>query len=240
MKPLLYTLFTLALLLNGCSTTHQEVYVPTSALDGTWKSTNSNAIISFDKGVLSGNDGCNHFVTHYTTNNNTLSITGNMMSTMMACSNMESSNAFKNNLHNAKLFENNGTLLKLMSAQGTLLGEFKALSKTPTEGKYTIHHLNNNKQAIITLNIPIVMNLNEGKMSGNTGCNDYATTYTIKNDTIVIGFPATTRKMCSPEIMEQEQNFINALQKSVKLSRNSERWEFRDTTNALQFSMMQE
>jgi heat shock protein HslJ len=230
----------ITLLLTGCATSQHEAPVAKTSLDGNWKSTTSNAHIRFEKGKLSGNDGCNQFIGSYSSDGTRITVSENMMSTMMACPAMEKSAAFKTALLSAKIYENNASTLVLLGADGKTLLELQALSKIPLEGVYSLNYLNNGKQIIAQVKTPITMELsNDGKIDGSTGCNQYTTTYTIKENQITIGFPATTRMICSPELMEQEQQFINALQKSSKISRNGERWEVRDDTGVLQFSMIQ-
>lgn len=240
MKKELILSFAIALILAGCATSQHEAPVGKTSLDGSWKSTTSSATLRFEQGKLSGNDGCNQFMGSYTTNGKQLSISDKMMSTMMACPAMEKSAAFKTALTSAKLYENEGKKLQLIGADGKTLLEFQALSSVPEDGTYVIKNLNNGKQAVHTLKTPISMSLDKGKMLGNTGCNQYSTTYSLQESHITIGLPATTRKMCPPELMEQEQHFIAALQKSSQISRNGEKWEVRDATSALQFSMIQE
>ncbi len=236
-----YSLLTITLLLSGCVTSEHAMKVPKTSLDGDWKSTTSKATVRFEKGKISGNDGCNQFMGSYVTQENTLSISDKMMSTMMACPAMEKSAAFKSALTSAKIYENDGKKLLLIGVDGKPLLELQALSNTPQEGLYTIKYLNNGKQAVVSVKTPITMQLSsDGKMSGSTGCNLYTTSYTIKENQLTIGFPATTRKMCSPEQMEQEQQFLNALQKGSKISRNGEKWEIRDVAGALQFSLTKE
>ena len=241
MKTLFYSVLTTTLLLSGCAVSEHAVNVPKTSLDGDWKSTTSNATVRFEKGKISGNDGCNQFMGNYATQGNTLSVSDKMMSTMIACPGMEKSVAFKSALTSAKIYENNGTTLVLIGASGKTLLELKHLTSTPEEGLYTIHYINNGKQAVVSVQHPITMYLGaDGKMNGNGSCNQYTTSYTVKEKQITIGVPATTRKMCSPELMEQEQQFLNALQKSFNISRNGEKWEIRDSAGALQFSMTKE
>ncbi|MDD2828309.1 MAG: META domain-containing protein [Sulfuricurvum sp.] len=240
MKKQIFLAISLSLLFTGCVTSQHEAPVPQTSLDGSWKSTTSNAHIRFEKGKLSGNDGCNQFIGSYSSDGTRITVSENMMSTMMACPAMEQSANFKTALISAKIYENNTSTLVLLGADGKPLLELQALSKIPVEGVYSLNYLNNGKQIITQVKSPITMILsNDGKMDGSTGCNQYTTTYTIKENQITIGFPATTRMICTPELMEQEQNFISALQKSSKISRNGERWEVRDDTGALQFSMIQ-
>lgn len=234
MQILFYSILAIMFFLSGCATTEYGTNVPKTSLDGQWKSTTSKATVHFDKGKISGNDGCNQFIGSYATQDNTLSVSDKMMSTMMACSDMENSTAFKNSLINAKIYENDGKKLFLLGGKGESLIELKALSSTLEEGLYHINHLNNGKQAVITLQTPISMQIEpDGKMFGDTGCNQYTTSYTIKGNQITIGFPATTRKICPPEFMEQEKQFINALPKSFKIARNGEKWEIRDESGSL-------
>jgi heat shock protein HslJ len=163
------------------------------------------------------------------------------MSTMMSCPAMEQAGAFKTALLNAKIYKNNTQSLELISNKGETLIELKALSSIPEEGLYRIKYLNNGKKAVISVTYPITIQLaTDGKMEGSTGCNQYSTSYTIKQELITIGFPATTRQMCPPELMEQEQQFLNALPKSFKIARNGEKWEIRDENGALLFDMAKE
>jgi heat shock protein HslJ len=241
MKTALISSLALAFIFIGCATSQHEANMPKTSLDGSWKSTTSNATIRFDQGKLSGNDGCNQFMGSYVAQEHTITVSDKMMSTMMACPEMEKAAKFKTALSFAKIYENDGKTLMLFGATGDSLLILSHLSDTVQEGLYTIKYLNNGKQAVVGVKTPISMQLSkDGKMSGNTGCNLYTTSYTIKDDQLTVGFPATTRKMCPPEMMEQEQQFVNALQKSAKISRNGEKWEIRDALGALQFSMMKE
>lgn len=236
-----YSLLTITLLLSGCATSEHAMKVPETSLDGNWKSVTSKATVRFEKGKISGNDGCNQFIGNYVTQGNSLSVSDKMMSTMMACPAMETSAAFKSALTSAKVYENDGKTLMLIGENAKPLLELHALSNTPEEGLYAIKYLNNGKHAVVSVKTPITMQLSrDGKMSGSTGCNLYTTSYTVKENQLTIGLPATTRKMCPPELMEQEQQFLNALEKGANISRNGEKWEVRDTAGALQFSLIKE
>ena len=51
----------------------------------------------------------------------------------------------------------------------------------------------------------------DGAISGTGGCNAMRGTATISDDTISFGQIASTRKSCSPAIMDQEIKFFSAL-----------------------------
>lgn len=238
MKYFSYFILIIMALISGCAAPEHTMNVPKSALDGDWKSTTSKATVRFEKGKISGNDGCNQFVGSYVAEGNSLSVSDKMMSTMMACPAMENTAAFKDALQHTKNYENDGKKLILMGGHGESLLELEALPHTLQEGVYTVIHVNNGKHAVVTLKTPITMEIgSEGKMSGNTGCNQYTTAYTINNEQITIGFPAVTRKLCSSSLMEQEQQFIAVLSKASTIKRNGEKWEVRDISGALLFDM---
>jgi heat shock protein HslJ len=51
----------------------------------------------------------------------------------------------------------------------------------------------------------------DGSVHGTTGCNRYTGRYTLDGDELALAPMATTRMMCSTELMEQEMAFLAAL-----------------------------
>ncbi|WP_308254713.1 YbaY family lipoprotein [Geminocystis sp. GBBB08] len=51
----------------------------------------------------------------------------------------------------------------------------------------------------------------DGKIFGNAGCNNYTGTYQITGNKIKISPLASTRKMCTPAVMDQETKFLQVL-----------------------------
>jgi len=51
----------------------------------------------------------------------------------------------------------------------------------------------------------------ENKLSGSASCNNLSSSYTVKGSSLAIGPIATTRRMCSPALMEQESSILQAL-----------------------------
>jgi heat shock protein HslJ len=219
--------------------------VPQAPLTGDWKSMASNATVRFNDGKISGNDGCNRFGGTYSAQGDTLSISDKMISTMMACepSHMASSAAFKQALQNAKKYQNDTKILILFDVNGEKLAELQSLSATLEPAKYSIKHYHNGKKGVVgTVENSVITAAftSDGKLSGNSGCNQYVTSYSIKDDQITIGVLAMTRKLCSPARMEQEQQLSAALTKAATLKRNGEKWDIRDENGSLLIDLIQE
>ena len=53
----------------------------------------------------------------------------------------------------------------------------------------------------------------DGRAFGNAGCNHWFGSYRLEDSAISFGAPGSTRKLCTPALMEQEQHFLDALGK---------------------------
>jgi heat shock protein HslJ len=53
----------------------------------------------------------------------------------------------------------------------------------------------------------------DGRAYGNAGCNHWFAPYRLDGESIVFGPVGSTRKLCAPAVMEQEQRFLQALPK---------------------------
>ena len=68
----------------------------------------------------------------------------------------------------------------------------------------------------------------DGKVQGSAGCNNYSGGVALDGDQVSFTELATTRKMCDRAIMEAEQGFLAALEKTRSLSRDDEYLRFLD------------
>ena len=50
-----------------------------------------------------------------------------------------------------------------------------------------------------------------GRAYGNAGCNHWFAQYSLQGDKLSFGTIGSTRKLCAPAVMEQEQRFLQAL-----------------------------
>ena len=55
-----------------------------------------------------------------------------------------------------------------------------------------------------------------GRLSGSSGCNRYFASYTLTGDRLSIGQMGSTRMMCNPERMAQEDRFLQALSAAAR------------------------
>jgi heat shock protein HslJ len=53
----------------------------------------------------------------------------------------------------------------------------------------------------------------DGRAFGSAGCNHWFASYSLKDQQISFSQAGSTRKMCAPALMEQEQRFLDALSK---------------------------
>ncbi len=75
-------------------------------------------------------------------------------------------------------------------------------------GKPRIHHSH-----------PTLILGEDGRAYGNAGCNHWFASYRMQGDQLSFSEIGSTRKMCPPVLMEQEQRFLDALSKV-------QRWDF--------------
>ncbi|MNO88570.1 META domain protein [compost metagenome] len=61
----------------------------------------------------------------------------------------------------------------------------------------------------------------KGRAYGNAGCNHWFAGYNLDGENLTFGQAGSTRKMCAPALMEQEQRFLAALGKV-------QRWDFSE------------
>lgn len=51
----------------------------------------------------------------------------------------------------------------------------------------------------------------DGRAYGNAGCNHWFASYSHEGDSLSFDMPGSTRKLCAPALMEQEQRFLESL-----------------------------
>ena len=217
------------------NTSWQLVNLGGNAADGSTQVT-----LNLAGGKISGSDGCNNYGGTYTQNGNQIKINDDIMSTLMACADpiMQQADAYMKALTQATTHKLVAQQFMLLSADGTTLATFNAQSRDLSGTSWVVTGYNNGKQAVISVVNGSELTANFGadrKLSGSAGCNNFTSTYEIKDKSVKIGPTATTRKMCaSPEgVMEQETQFLKALETAATFSLDGSRLEMRSADGAL-------
>lgn len=239
-------------LLSACSSVTPAADVP--PLDGTaWVLASvpghelvpgSIVTLRFDAGRATGVDGCNRYVTTYSTDGSRLQVLGNGAVTQMACPRpvMLQAVVFMKALADAQSYRIEGGQLQLLGAQGEVLATFAPQSQDVAGTSWQVTGYNNGKAAVVGVlegTRVTTAFAADGKVSGSAGCNNYMGTYAQSGPSLKFGPTATTRKTCArPEgVMDQEQRFLKSLESVATGRQEGDRLELRTADGALAVSL---
>lgn len=171
-------------------------------------------------GMINGKSGCNNFGAKFTklSSKNQIKI-GSPYGTLMACDekNMKLEQDFTNAIKDKKfkiVKKNNKVQFK--NSKNKIIMEFSI----PTQNDVWSFIAKNNWKLIMLENVgqdygraSIKFDPTEKKVSGNTGCNNFFGTYTLKgNDHIVFSGLGSTRMACiDEEVAKTEQKMLSLL-----------------------------
>ena len=195
----------------------------------------------FTDGRLHGGGGCNQYSAEYSsTQDNKLSISDRIASTMMACAPPVSQQEqhYLSLLPKVTHYQLKDDALLLMNAENRLILHFVAhQTATLEKTQWRTSGINNGKGGVVssTATQLATARFEEGKISGNAGCNNFSASYTISGENLTIGPAMTTRKLCAEpaDIMEQEQQYLQALQKSHTYKLGRDHLELRNEKGSL-------
>ncbi len=200
-----------------------------------------------EDGRVSGSDGCNRFSTSYTVDGDSITIAPSGASTMMACPEpvMNQAQAFAAALGAAATYAVDDSSLTLQDSAGTAVATFDAVSTDLAGTAWTVNSYNNGKQAVVGVFADTTLTIlfgESGQISGSGGCNNYSGGY--KSDgagSIEIGPLVSTMMACAdPEgIMDQETQFLAALQAATVYRLDGSTLELRNAEGALQVMAQQ-
>ena len=244
----------LAGLLSACATMSSAADAP--SLDGTaWVLSSlpgralvpgTTATLRFEGGRAGGSDGCNRYSAPYKVAGAKLEVLPSGASTMMACppETMEQSRAFLSALAGTRNYRVVDGRLQLLAADGVVLANFAPQSQQLAGTSWRVTGYNNGRQAVVGVlrDTTLTMAFTDGgKVSGSAGCNNFMGTYQASGSSLTFGPAAATRKMCAPEgVMEQEQQFLRALETVATGSQEGNRLELRRADGALAVTLARE
>jgi heat shock protein HslJ len=196
--------------------------------------------LSFSEGQASGSAGVNGFSGAYETGEDGALTFGPLVSTQMAGPEdaMAVETAVMTSLAEVAEYYTDGEALTLYDADGKTLLEYEKSDAT-LSGSWDATGVNNQKGGVVTLvagsEITAVFG-EDGSLSGSAGVNTYNSDYTTSGSTIEIG-PIMTTKMAGPqELMDQESQYLDALEAATTYSVRGATLELRDDSGALQVS----
>jgi heat shock protein HslJ len=208
----------------------------------------STVDVTFDGGELGGTAGCNRYFGSYSLGeSNHLTVGSEMGSTQMACvpEVMEQEQRYLGLLGQTGKVDRTEDYLLLQDADSTTLLNFVATESATLENtEWQAVGINNGKGGVgstaTTSSSTAVFA--EGQLSGMGGCNQFTATYESEGDQITIGPAAATRMFCEePEgIMDQEQQYFEALGRARTFSLTPEKLELRDENGSLQVGFRME
>jgi len=178
-----------------------------------------------EDGKVSGNAGCNNFSGSYEVDGDSISI-GPLATTRKMCAQpegvMETEQAFLQNLDNAATFSITGDTLTLFDKDGGKLLVFSLQQPiTLTSTPWRLQSFNNGKggmaTTVATQKITAIFT-EDGRVSGNAGCNTYNGGYQIDGDSISIGPLASTEMYCNDpaDVMETENAFLKNMSNAAR------------------------
>ena len=171
-------------------------------------------------GKVSGAAGCNRYSGAYTTSGKSLEIATPLATTMMACEQavMDQETAYLKALAEVKTFAINGDQLTLNNADKQAILVYKMQSQDLSGTSWEVTGYNNGKQAVVSALADTSLTAvfgEDGNLSGSSGCNTYVGSYEVDGAAITIGPLASTMMACEQDVMDQETQFLAALQSAA-------------------------
>ena len=192
---------------------------------------------TFASGKVSGSAGCNQYSGPAAVSGATIRI-GPLASTAMGCVGPggDVEKAYLTALAAATSFTADATTLTLFDATGKASLVYAAGSANPLEGSWIVTGFNNGKQAVTSpINgTELTAVFTADSVSGSGGCNTYNGPYKLDGTKVTIGPLATTMKACEQAIMDQETQFLTALQTPANVETSGGTVTLRDSSGATQ------
>ena len=209
-------------------------------LPGHARGPGSSITLRFEDGRASGSDGCNRYGFAYTGSGSRLEFLPSGISTQMACAPelMQQAAAFTTSLTRTRAFGMASGQLQLLDAEGAVVARFDPQPEGLAGTSWIVTGYNNGRQAVVSVlnGSELTMEFSaDGRVAGYAGCNRYTGSFKQDGKALSFGPAAATRRMCiEPEgVMEQEQQFLKALETVATARHEADRLELRTADGAL-------
>jgi heat shock protein HslJ len=245
-------ILTLGLLTAACSATGGGTggtldgtawTLKTYAVSGTATNVPEGVVVDarFADGKVNGFAGCNTYTASATIADAKLTV-GQAATTMKACEPDVTAieTAYLANLALSATFTATADALTIYGADGKQLLSYAAAAANPLLGEWNVTGYNTGTEAVTS---PIdgteltAVFTPDGQVSGNAGCNTFTGPYTLDGTSLTVGPLASTMMACDQPIMDQETQFLAALQTPTNVETSGETVTLRDAAGATQVSL---
>ena len=176
-----------------------------------------------EDGSLSGSTGCSEYQSTYAVDGTTMQIAGGFTILQLGCPAMVLSraNAYGVALGRTTTFAFDGGALSLRNKNDVETATFESYHQQLAAHEWIVTAYDNGANAVLSPldGSQITANFgDDGRLTGNAGCNNYFADYTVRDESIVMGTPGSTRRACAEPagVMEQETLFLAALASAVE------------------------
>lgn len=208
----------------------------------------ATAIFTTD-GQVGGTTGCNSYSGPYETKGGGISM-GPLKQTLAGCTNPEAQaleGAFLILLETADSYAVEDSKLELTDGDSGISARFDRFEADLGGTSWSAVSINTGAEAVRSVVQGTVVTTDfqdGGLLSGNGGCNTYATAYRVEGDydvstgqALQIASISSGGKTCEPDVMEQEEAFLAALGNSASWVIRAGQLELRASDGALQVQM---
>jgi heat shock protein HslJ len=192
---------------------------------------------------VSGNGGCNQYTGSYQSSGDRLTVS-TLATTFKLCRTpdgvMKQEAQYLDALSKAARFEIAGDTLTIRDRGGAMQVVAKANLPAGLAGtSWSITNINNGQEAVIgtIAGTKLTVKFEQGnRVAGTAGCNTFSGPYESSGKSLTIGPLAATRRTCaSPRgVLQQERQFLTALQEAATFELNGHSLTIRDATGAMQ------
>jgi len=198
-------------------------------------------IIFGSDGQLSGSTGCNQYTGTYDTSGSQLTLVPSA-TTMMACPDpvMKQEQVFMATLSATSTYSVKTNQMTLKDASGNELATLLLMSAYSfTNTQWSATGYNNGSQAVVSVVVGSEITAifgTDGSLNGYDGCNNYNGVFKASGNTITIQLAASTKMACPQPLMDQETQYLNALEKAATFKMGDGTLELHSSDGALQVS----
>ncbi len=195
------------------------------------------------EGKLTGTAGCNSYFAAYSSDGQMLTFPQPIGTTMKLCPQvlMEQEQAYLGLLGKVNAYQIDNSTLVLLNHEQQAVLKFEPQRPAKLEKTQWVATGINNGQGGVVSSASTersTAQFIDGKLSGNAGCNQYSGGYTLEDNKLTVGPIMTTRMHCPEpaDIMQQEQEFLQAITGTRTLTLDTRKLELRNEEGSLQAS----